>query len=344
MAALSVQARTPFDDGRLRRKALALLALYGSTYAALLLVPGPPLLHLALALAWGFCQALIAFNLPHDASHGAISPDPATNRRYNAAFRLAGLEPYTWHLKHDLAHHGFTNVPGLDPDLEAWPILRYSPADRRLWFHRFQHLYAPLAYLALGLFFVLWIDFRLLFDRRFRDRFGVTHPRHALLSLLATKAFYLLIALVIPSLVLPYAPGTIALGLLATLALVGLVSAMVLLPSHCMMHARFLPDPHQHPVPRDDAAAAAVSTTLDFAPESRLANWLLGGFNTNAIHHLFPDICHVHYRALTPVFAATCAEFGVPYRRASLLGAIASHFAFLRHMGRADAAPDPHAP
>ena len=334
-AALAERGKSRFDDGRLAAKSAVLLSLYVASYVALLMLPVSASGTLGLALLWGATLALVAFNLPHDASHGAIASALGTNRRYNQAFRLAGLEPYTWHLKHDLAHHGYTNVPGLDPDLEAWPILRFAETDRRLWFHRFQHLYAPFAYLIMGLFFVVWIDFRLYFDGRFRTRFGVRHPRGAFASLILTKCLYLTLALIVPIIVLPYPPGIVVLGFLLMLATVGLLSALVLLPSHCMEHARFLapPGPGRS---RDEAAAEAVSTTLDFAPRSAVANWLFGGFNTNAVHHLFPDICHVHYRQLTPIFADVCRTYGVRYHEASLVGAIASHFRFLRAMGRHD--------
>ena|SRR5690349_16112697 len=52
-------------------------------------------------------------------------------------------------------------------------------------------------------------------------------------------------------------------------------------------------------------------------------------------HHLFPHICHVHYPRIAAIVEATCAEFNVRYTvHAGLFSAIASHWRWLRRMGR----------
>ena len=38
-------------------------------------------------------------------------------------------------------------------------------------------------------------------------------------------------------------------------------------------------------------ATHQLATSMDYSPESRLANWVLGAVNTHAAHHLFPDVC-----------------------------------------------------
>src|SRR6266545_4225058 len=78
-----------------------------------------------------------------------------------------------------------------------------------------------------------------------------------------------------------------------------------------------------------------VRATVDFARSNRLLGWYVGGLNFQVVHHLFPDICHVHYPALARIVEATCAEHGVPYRaHPTLLAAIAAHYRHLREMGR----------
>jgi linoleoyl-CoA desaturase len=77
-----------------------------------------------------------------------------------------------------------------------------------------------------------------------------------------------------------------------------------------------------------------AEATKDFAPASRLANFLFGGLNTHLIHHLFPRVCHIHYPALTRFLREAAAESGVPYHNESFLAAIAAHWRFLRAMGR----------
>ena len=86
-----------------------------------------------------------------------------------------------------------------------------------------------------------------------------------------------------------------------------------------------------------------VRTTVDFARGSRLATWYLGGLNLQVEHHLFPKVCHLHYPRLAPVVEQTAAEHGIAYHAHESIGAaLASHWRWLRRMGRAPA--EAHAP
>ncbi len=67
--------------------------------------------------------------------------------------------------------------------------------------------------------------------------------------------------------------------------------------------------------------------------------FLLGAFvgwlNFQIEHHLFPDVCHVHYPAIARIVEATCRESGIPYHSAPTLhAAVASHYRFLRALGK----------
>ena len=44
---------------------------------------------------------------------------------------------------------------------------------------------------------------------------------------------------------------------------------------------------------------------------------------------------HVHYPAITRIVRRAAAEFGVTYNTTTLAGMVASHFRFLKRMGRA---------
>jgi linoleoyl-CoA desaturase len=53
-------------------------------------------------------------------------------------------------------------------------------------------------------------------------------------------------------------------------------------------------------------------------------------------HHLFPNICHVHYRDLAKIIEKTCREYGVQYKaHDTMWSAVGSHYRWLREMGRA---------
>jgi linoleoyl-CoA desaturase len=74
---------------------------------------------------------------------------------------------------------------------------------------------------------------------------------------------------------------------------------------------------------------------VDFARGSALLGWYLGGLNHQIEHHLFPKVCHVHYRALSPIVEEVCARHGVRYRaQPSLRAAVAANVRWLRLLGR----------
>ena len=78
-----------------------------------------------------------------------------------------------------------------------------------------------------------------------------------------------------------------------------------------------------------------VETTANFARQSRLLTWYVGGLNHQIEHHLFPRICHVHLPVLAGVVEQVCREHGVRYSaHSSFWRAVASHYAWLRSMGR----------
>jgi fatty acid desaturase len=66
-----------------------------------------------------------------------------------------------------------------------------------------------------------------------------------------------------------------------------------------------------------------LATSMDYSPDSRLANWLLGAVNAHAAHHLFPEVCHVHYVALSKIIRGSpritaCLIMRCPSRRPSV--------------------------
>jgi len=53
-------------------------------------------------------------------------------------------------------------------------------------------------------------------------------------------------------------------------------------------------------------------------------------------HHLFPNICHVHYKKLSKIVKATAEEFNVPYNsHKTFLQAVYYHGKMLKQLGKA---------
>ena len=80
----------------------------------------------------------------------ALAPPPSSahvNGLMSFTLDLLGASSFLWRLKHNVMHHAYPNVEGLDPDIEAGsPLLRLAPWQPRGAHHRFQHLYVWLLY------------------------------------------------------------------------------------------------------------------------------------------------------------------------------------------------------
>ena len=84
-----------------------------------------------------------------------------------------------------------------------------------------------------------------------------------------------------------------------------------------------------------------VETTVDFARRSPFVTWYAGGLNYQIEHHLFPQICHLHYPAISTIVEETAAEFGVSYyAHPTMFAAVKSHYKLLKRLGRPEVPAD----
>jgi len=65
-----------------------------------------------------------------------------------------------------------------------------------------------------------------------------------------------------------------------------------------------------------------------------LTDFALGGLNYQIEHHLFPSMPRVNLRRAQPLIAAFCAEHGLPYAEATLIGSYAEALRHLRTVGQ----------
>ena len=313
-------------------KAAALIAWLAASYAVLMFVPLHAWQAALLSVSVGFAMAGVGFSVMHDANHGGTSSSARVNGLMSFTLDLLGASSFLWRLKHNVMHHAYPNVEGLDPDIEAGsPLLRLAPWQPRRGHHRFQHLYVWLLY---GLFPLQWWfvdDLRELATGRIAGRQFPPARGRTLLVALAGKALFIGWAFVLPALLHP----SWELVLLWALALftLGNVLATVFQLAHCVGGAEFIGSRVE-----TDWAEHQVATTVDFARGNALLGWYLGGLNFQVEHHLFPRVCHLHYPALSRIVEETCRTHRVLYRcEPSLHGALAANWRWLRRMGSAPA-------
>lgn len=289
-----------------------------------------------LASSLGFSVAGIGFNIQHDGGHGAYSRRALGNRVSSWTLDLVGASSYVWNFKHNIMHHHYTNIEGVDEDIDAGPTLRLAPGQRRRWYHRFQHHYIWLLYMLFPVKWALYDDFRDVLLGRVGSR-PMPRPRGADLAiLLGGRLLYLGWALLLP---LALHPWTHVLLIYACYSLtLGVTLATVFQLAHCVDEAAFCEVPRENERMERDWTAHQLATTVDFAPRSRWLTWYLGGLNYQVEHHLFPRVSHVHYPALAPITREVSRKHGVEHQcHETLRSALRSHVGFLRRMGRAPA-------
>ena len=77
-----------------------------------------------------------------------------------------------------------------------------------------------------------------------------------------------------------------------------------------------------------------MNTTANFGDRSMILSWYIGGLNYQIEHHLFPNICHVHYRKISKIVKETADEFKVPYlQHKTYFSALRSHLSLLHALG-----------
>jgi linoleoyl-CoA desaturase len=283
-----------------------------------------------LAVSLALAVAGTGFAIQHDANHGAYPGNVVVNRFMGFTLDLLGASSYLWHWKHNIFHHTYTNIEGADHDLNAKPFGRLAPDQTRYGGHRFQHIYMWALY---GFMLPKWHlvdDFQNALEARIDDN-RIPRPRGGdLVQLLAGKAVFLAWALVIPMFFHRWWVVLVFYG--ATSFMVGLLLAVVFQLSHCIEEADFPPQGANVP---EGWARHQVHTTVDFARTNRALTWYLGGLNYQIEHHLFPKVCHLDYPRISGIVEDVCTQYGVRYvAHDSMHGALASHWRWLRRMGR----------
>jgi linoleoyl-CoA desaturase len=157
--------------------------------------------------------------------------------------------------------------------------------------------------------------------------------RKALTEIIFNKTWYLALTIALPMIILPLAWWQILLGFLLMQFLCGLVLAFIFQPAHVIEETDFYVTDEEGGV-ENNWAIHQMKTTANFANKSKIFSWLIGGLNFQIEHHLFPNICHVHYKKISKIVRETAAEFNVPYHQhRTFLGALKSHFSLLHQLG-----------
>ena len=325
-------------------KSLFMLALYLVPFVLILAVLESSWLIILMWVLMGFGMSGIGLSIMHDANHSAYSKNKFVNKIMGKMIWLVGGSDVNWRIQHNVLHHTFTNVDEMDEDIDTGVLMRFSPNQELKKGHRFQHIYAWFLY---GMMTIMWAtskDYVQYLRYKKKDLLktqGVTGTQF-LATLIITKTIYLGATLVLP-LVLGFMPwwGTVLCFLLMHF-IAGLTLAAIFQPAHVIPTSTFEAANSQGEIELDWAANQLMNT-VNFAPKARLFSWYVGGLNYQIEHHLFPNVCHVHYRKISSIVRDTAFEYDLPYYSyKTFYDALSGHAKMLHKLGTEVDAPAIH--
>lgn len=314
------------------KTALLLLSL-AALYTVLVFFTPTTWVAVLLCCLLGVNLAGIGFNIMHDGAHGSFSKKTWVNELMGYSLNIMGGNVYLWKYKHNVNHHSFTNIEGMDDDIDIEPWIRVHDDQKKYWFHRFQHIYWIVLY---GVTYVLWI-FVQDFQKYFSGKVGETPFRKMDVKehfiFWGSKLFYVGMAIVLPMFLVGVLQTIIGYSIIAFVC--GLIIAVVFQLAHIVEDASFsTPDKDVFKI-EEEWAVHQIKTTANFATKSKIVSWFTGGLNFQVEHHLFPRISHIHYPKISELVRETCAQFNVPYMEfPTVLSAVRSHVVHLKQVGR----------
>jgi len=279
----------------------------------------------------------VGLGVMHDANHSAYSRSTRVNLWLGLSINLLGANQVNWKIQHNVLHHTFTNIDGHDDSLEAGIMLRFSPHQQFLRHHLYQGYYAWILYSLQTLSWILWTDFQRM-ARYKRSGILVKMSKRSYAFLLTEMVLYkllhLFIFLAVPLLVLDLPAWWIVAGFIGMHLFTGFFLACVFQATHVMPECSY-PLPDDKGNMENDWAVHQLLTSCNYATQSRWFSWFLGGLNFQTEHHLFPNICHVHYPAISKILKETALEFNLPYHHyPTFFSAVAAHGRMLNQLSR----------
>jgi linoleoyl-CoA desaturase len=316
-------------------KSAILFGLYAAVYL-LILFAGFTTIPLLFFL-WGLLGILLSFigmGIMHDTVHGASTKNRFIQSLLQIPILAIGVEPKIWRIEHNVLHHTYPNVEGIDQDIHPRFVFRFTEHQKRRWYHAYQHMYATFIY---GLLIIEWMTVKDFVKVIKYHRMGFFKSRMETTSIagiiLLKKLLFYFVFLYLPLKLLPFDPLLVVLMFLTMLVVAGVFLTVVFQLAHVVSDcetesdAENLADKNWH--------IYQLETTCDFAHDNKVVSYLTGGLNYQIEHHLFPAICHVHYPEISVIVKQTAREFGIPYHyQKTLSGAVKAHYDQLRKLGK----------
>jgi linoleoyl-CoA desaturase len=319
---------------KLYLKTLILIPGAFALYSFLLWGQYSPFVGILLSALLGAVLVAVAFNVMHDACHGSYSSKKWVNDLLSLTMNALGSNAMIWKMKHNVLHHTYTNIDGLDDDIAKLPVLRLCPTQPRMGMHKYQHIYMFGVYALSCLLWVYLTDLMKYFSRKIVvTEMKLTPWDHVVFWL--SKALYVVFYVAIPIYFVGFMPWLV--GYLVMSTTMGLILALVFQLAHVVEKTEFEHSAEGTRRINEEWAIHEIRTTANFAPKHPLITWFTGGLNYQVEHHLFPRVSHVHYPALSKIVESECRKFNLPYHTYPKMSqAIASHYRLMKALGNGE--------
>ncbi len=290
---------------------------------------------LGLCFVMGLGTAGIGLSVMHDANHGSYSNKNWVNSLLGISLNVVGGHAINWKVQHNVLHHTYTNVHDVDEDISPRGVLRMAPSSTWRPMHRYQHLYAWFFYGLLTLVWIVAKDYSRLikYEKEGLLKKQKTSALKEWVTLLFSKLLYFSYIIVLPLVLLPVTWWQVLIGFFVMHYVAGFILAIIFQPAHVIEGTEY-PLADDHGNLENNWAIHQLHTTTNFGHKNKLLSWYVGGLNYQVEHHLFPNVCHVHYRKLAPIVEQTAKEFGLPYKsKETFMGALAAHAKLMKELG-----------
>jgi linoleoyl-CoA desaturase len=323
---------SPKANAEMVWKTVVMISLYVVPFLILMMVPVSIVLAVGLVVVMGIGIAGVGMCVMHDACHGAYSSKKWVNDLLSGTLYLLGSNVLNWKLQHNVLHHSFTNLSGLDEDINAKGPIRLSKSSPYHKYQKFQYVYAFLFY-GLMTFTMLVNEFTRLIQY---NREGLIKGQHTNLGIeyakmLGRKVLYIFVIIGLPILYTDFTWVEVLVGFFIMHWVAGIILSFTFQMAHVVEGAE---QPSMEVAGHTNWYVHQLKTTADFARDSRLLSWYVGGLNFQIEHHLFQNICHVHYRKIAPIVERLARQYGLPYNlKPSFAAALSSHIQMLKYYG-----------
>jgi len=282
-------------------------------------------------MLFGYLCVLMCFNFAHDLSHNSIFKKPAINNVFfEFLYALVGAHPEAWKKRHVHSHHFAPNVKNFDTDLAITGLIRVLPESPLKWYHRYQWLYASIAYSTYSLYWVFIKDFVVL--KHYAPAL-VKRQWSYYIKFVIVKLFYLGLLILLPMIYSPQSVVVVVLAFISMHLFQSLYTLFTFFITHHVKGSNY-PKTDSDGIIDTSWFMNQIKSSNDFHPFSHIANFIFGGVNCHIAHHLYPHINHYYYPQVNKILYRHLREHNIEPNITSYFGGVISHLRHLKGLGQ----------